>query len=892
MKRSYFKNILYLLTIFIVNPLFATHYRAGEITYKQITLLTYEITAITYTDPTNKSADRPEMEILFGDGKSEIVKRSNGNGEMVNSKPASNLIQKNIYITTHTYPGPYGYIISLTDQNRIKGIININGGESVNIPFYVESFLQITAGIGFNQSPVLKLPPIDVGCIFRTFKHNPAAYDPDGDSLAFTLISPKSGVGVDVPGFVIPAFTDSFSLAVNDGQVTWTNPKIKGPYNLAIKISEFRKGILIGYVVRDMQVFIDQCFNKPPLINKVADTCIAANQLLKYTLFAKDSDVGQIITINKYGGPFDYPISPATITPDPAIGPYTGVSTLFRWEPSCNAIRYEKHQAIFRATDDDPTNPMSDIMFWNIKVVGPAPKNVQIKLESNGFKLSWNRDSCNLAFGYKIYRKIDSSYWKHGPCETGVPSNIRYVLFDTTQGVNNNSYFDNENGRGISPLIRYCYLITSWYPSRTENGTIIQGESVESYASEEVCNIILRTKPIITNVSVEKTSVDKGKIFVKWIRPNLLDSNQFPAPYQVQLQRSLFLGSKYADVGIPFNYATFSDIKDEQVIDSNLNTLDNQYYYKVIFSATKPNLIPVEESIAASSVRLSILSNNRSLLLKWKVSVPWQNYLTTIYKKNALNTYDSIGNSTTNQFWDTGLYNGFNYCYYLKTTGNYNLNYYPNILYNNSQEACAAPKDTIRPCTPLLNIETPCNSFNIFKITLNWVYPDSCEKDVTRFKIYWRKNMKEKWSLIDSVPWGVNTYSDVRESLKFSIAGCYSVIAVDSFDNPSYFANSKCIDNCPYYVIPNIFTPNNDMHNDLLNPFPYRFIDKIDINIYNRWGLIVFQTNDIDINWNGKDQKTGIECTEGVYYYICDVYESYLDGSKKRTLRGSLQLIR
>ncbi|MBC7382898.1 MAG: gliding motility-associated C-terminal domain-containing protein [Bacteroidia bacterium] len=873
-------------------PLYATHYRAGEITYKQINLNTYEITATTYTDPTNISADRAEIELFFGDGKSAVVARSNGSGEMVNLDPA-NLIKKNIYTTTHTYPGGSKYLISLADPNRIAGIRNINNGESVNIPFYIESLLVISS-LGFNQSPILLLPPIDVGCRYKIFKHNPAASDPDGDSLAFTIIAPKSSIGKEVPSFTIPAFSDSFSLAVNDGQVTWTTPITNGPYNFAILIREYRLGTLIGYVVRDMQVYINnECNNLPPLFTPVKDTCILANQMMQYTIHATDTNQGQLVTIRKYGGPFVQINSPATINPDPAIGPYTGVSTIFRWTPSCNAIRFRKHQAVFRATDNHPTNSLSDIMFWNIKVVGPAPKNVRILQDSNGFLLSWKKDICNLAFGYKIYRKVDSSYWKHGACEVGVSPVSGYVLYDTTQGVDNTSYFDNEAGKGISPLIKYCYLITSFYPPRTENGTIIISDATEGYASDEVCDIILRTKPVITNVSVESTSATVGKIYVKWLRPIVLDSNQNKPPYRMQLQRSLSAGSGYSNTGPDYNYASYSELSDEQYLDSNLNTLDKQYFYKVIFLVTKNGkLVPVEESILASSVRLIISSTNRTLIIKWNVNVPWKNFQTIVFRKNASGIFDSVGNTYTNIYKDTGLYNGFQYCYYLQTIGNYNLQFYPFLLYNKSQEACGFPKDTIRPCAPVLAIDTPCNSFSNFKIALKWMYPPTCDKDVIKYRILWRKNPKDKWIQIDSVPLGVNNYIDAREILKFSIAGCYTVIAVDSFNNESYTTNARCIDNCPYYLIPNVFTPDNDGLNDLLNPFPYRFIDKIDITIYNRWGMQVFHTNEIDINWNGKDQKSGVECLEGVYYYICDVFESYLDGTRKRTLKGSVQLIR
>ena len=62
--------------------------------------------------------------------------------------------------------------------------------------------------------------------------------------------------------------------------------------------------------------------------------------------------------------------------------------------------------------------------------------------------------------------------------------------------------------------------------------------------------------------------------------------------------------------------------------------------------------------------------------------------------------------------------------------------------------------------------------------------------------------------------------------------------------------------------------------------------------IYNRWGGDVYKTTDIDINWNGDDQRSGRPCPEGIYYYICTVKETYLDGVRTRVLKGTVQIIR
>ncbi len=291
-------------------------------------------------------------------------------------------------------------------------------------------------------------------------------------------------------------------------------------------------------------------------------------------------------------------------------------------------------------------------------------------------------------------------------------------------------------------------------------------------------------------------------------------------------------------------------------------------------------------------MRLGIAASNRSLLLKWNATVPWINTESVIYRKNALQVFEAIGVSTTSQFWDTGLYNGVSYCYYVETKGHYDQNFYPPVLLNKSQQLCGTPVDTMRPCPPVLYVETPCNQISETDVKLNWGYPDSCTHDVIYYKILWRKNSKDNWTTIDSVKAGLGSYKDKRIQLKNSIIGCYAVVAVDSFFNESYAVNMICIDNCPSYTIPNIFTPNNDGKNDLLIPFPYRFIDRIDLTIYNRWGMPVFHTIDPDINWNGNDNGKGEECAEGVYFYICDVFENYLDSIKKRTIRGTITVVR
>jgi gliding motility-associated-like protein len=867
---------------------YASHYRAGEITYKQISGRLFRVTATTYTDPQSSANQFTTTVTLFwGDGKSNVVNR-------LRVDPISINVQRNVYEFDHEYQSDGLFLISLTDPNRVQNIVNINGGFSDNTPFYVESLIRVSSSIGNNQSPVLTVPPIVNGCLDFLYIHNPGAYDPDGDSLAYTLVTPKQATGVDVPNYVDPVASDSFKLDPYTGTLTWAMPVGAGLYNIAIKISEYRNGILVGYVVRDMQIRIETCVNEPPVINKLPTVCVNAGDSVKFDVIATDINI-QVVTIRGYGGPFEVPISKAIISPNPASG-LAIATTRFLWKTDCGHIRFRPYNGVIEAKDNYAV-PMANYETFNIKVVGPAPKNVSVKQIGNGFRITWSKDSCQLANRYKIYRRIDSSFWNPAFCETGIPASVGFTQIGEVKsplfGTTDTSFYDDEHGEGLSPLINYCYRIVAVFPPRSANGDIIFSDPSESYASTEVCDAIIRSKPIITQVSVTTTDLIQGAIKLAWIRPDTLDTAIYIPPYQLVFKHGITSAGPGAFTTFKtISYPGFSTIPDSSIIDTNLNTKLNQYSYKIELRYDSLGVSSfVDVSPTATSVYTSIYCTDNTNILSWKEKVPWVNTLYTVYRKNDLTLlFDSIASGEAHTFRDTGLINNKEYCYYIKSYGNYS--FYDSLLINNSEIICGVPIDTVKPCPPSLTVTPPCNVFNDFANKLSWVQDKTCGDDVISYNIYYKKLLVDEYVKIGSVSNLTFDYTDNREVLKFSIAGCYAIAGVDSFNNESFLYNQVCIDNCPYYEIPNVFSPNSDGKNDLLRPFPYRFIDHISLKIFNRWGLLVFETDDLNINWDGKDIKSGKDCTEGVYFYTCDVYEQYLESLKNNARRGTIQLIR
>ncbi len=68
------------------------------------------------------------------------------------------------------------------------------------------------------------------------------------------------------------------------------------------------------------------------------------------------------------------------------------------------------------------------------------------------------------------------------------------------------------------------------------------------------------------------------------------------------------------------------------------------------------------------------------------------------------------------------------------------------------------------------------------------------------------------------------------------------------------------------YFLPNAFTPNYDDVNDFFKGKGItETLSNFEMNIWNRWGELVFTTNDPNQSWNGKKNNTGKMCKNGVY---------------------------
>ncbi len=70
----------------------------------------------------------------------------------------------------------------------------------------------------------------------------------------------------------------------------------------------------------------------------------------------------------------------------------------------------------------------------------------------------------------------------------------------------------------------------------------------------------------------------------------------------------------------------------------------------------------------------------------------------------------------------------------------------------------------------------------------------------------------------------------------------------------------------PVLVIGNIFTPNNDGYNDTFIPISSGKVQSMTTIITNRWGNLVYETTDLEINWDGTT-KNNEKAPDGVYFW-------------------------
>jgi hypothetical protein len=963
-------NIVFILFLMLVSvSTYATHLRAGEITAERVlcTARTFRITVTVYTN-TNTTA-------RFG-GADDWLEFGDGNRILVAERP--NIPRPDLglnmgiasYTIEYTYSGDQEYIISYSEPNRNEGVVNMD--QSINTKFYIETRISIDPFFGCNNTPQLRIPPIDNACKGVMWTHNPGAFDPDlTDSLSYELVIPFQRRNTPVTNYRDPTNSvfyvgpynssneegngpPTFKIHPTEGTLTWDAPGMAGPYNIAFIVREWRKinGVWmnISFVRRDMQIIVEDCQNNRPDLIVPKDICVEAGSIIDEKIIGTDPD-GDPVRIEAYSQIFELAPaeSPATYSPNDAQFRPQPIESQFHWNTSCLHVREQPYQVVFKITDQSPTgSKLVTFKTWFIRVVGPKPvlETAQVNPLTREATLSWDSYACQNAQTIQVWRRVDSFPFSPDSCQTGMPDDPGYQLIASLPVKDGNnipitSYRDTNNGVGLATGAQYCYRLLALFPLP---------KGGESYVSNEVCiDPIDVDEPVITNVSITKTAdAPNGEIFIRWTRPFEIDKTKYPELLGYKVLRAEGFNSNVNLTDVT-GAGTILSEGDTVFTDIGSNTKDKKYNFRIVLYSGNQ---PIDTSDIASTVRLEALSEVGRITLNWDAVVPWSNRVLTepndhdVYKgpegsqENNLVLIQRVDPITAGlRYDDNTVQVGQKYCYRVMTRGAYGNPLIEEPLENFSQILCAEPNDEERPCAPTLIVNvtdcqkfiasTECNAAT-FENVLRWNNVNTdCANDVVGYKVY-RASHKDgpfEW-LSYAGEQGDGIISDTsfidkgpgEEGLS-SMAYCYRVSAVDRSNNESEWSESACNDNCPYYELPNVFTPNdpNECNSTFSawRPLEYyrmpgeegfwkcgivdrkcaRFVKSVRLTILNRWGKEVYKYKSggertIYIDWDGRTED-GTELASGIYYYSAEVKFNMIEPSKQiQIFKGWVHLIR
>ena len=959
------RQIVIFLLLFFVNTIdsLATHIRAGEITATVIDCQSfrYRFTVLGYTD-TGSDVRFGGGELDFGDG-SPV--RNFKFSDFKFQKQLSDDVAVSVFTVDHSFPGAGTYVISFREFNRNEGVVNIEN--SIQTPFYIETSIQIDPFLGCNETVQLSIPPIDKAGVGVKFVHNPGAFDPDGDSLSYELVINRMQrdlfgtngqvnfgyvngykqpndpfFGGTVEGTDDPA---TYEMDPITGDLVWNSPGLKGEYNVAFRVHEWRffdqnqEWIHQGYVTRDMQILVEDTENNPPEIQAPLDTCVQANVLLNSVITATDPD-GDPVTLEAYGEVFN------TLIGNKAEVKLSGTPLTpqldFSWLPTCEQVRLKPYEVRLKAIDNPVSvngiKPISLSSFetWNVRVVAPSPELISAESTSNkSIKVKWNKYGETFNCGgrtsdlkVQVYRRVGGFDFMPDNCDLGIPEDSGYELIDEV--TDSGEYIDADDN--LIHGVNYCYRIVA---------VLTDQKGGMSYSSNEECVVFEsdeteKTASIITHVDVVKTDDEKGQIMVKWLKPFGFDTLKYHPPFSYDVYRGE-VNSSLEDM------KKIANVTNERIIDSVLNTKYKQYKYYI--KARDANDSIFENSRVSESLRLDLTLSPTTMDLTWKANTTWSNKVQKypfhyIYRNNmdVLDPDRMILVDSVNVLQNGFKYKDTNgpfalrkkYCYYVQSQGSYdNSPAIPEPLLNRSQIICAQPDDGKPPCVPTkLSIDLadqeqckaivssfPCESGNYFK-NLNWESKQevSCDQDIKEYEIYFSPFDDYKFDLLATV----QEPNYLHDGLN-SLAGCYYIQAIDRSGNRSEPSDTICMENCPYFELPNVFTPNLDGKNDSFRPFGIgsttndndlsrcpRFVKSFDFTLYDQNGIVIYslsrdesefsglgqELKDVHVNWTGENNK-GIKMPAGVYYYFIEVtFHGLSREGEKNKYKGWVYLLK
>lgn len=509
----------------------------------------------------------------------------------------------------------------------------------------------------------------------------------------------------------------------------------------------------------------------------------------------------------------------------------------------------------------------------------------------NGVYIANNAPGCNDTIEIKTFPNVNCCKEKYTLIKDTICSS-EHVVFNNQNYSTDGTYYDTIANNGIDSIIilqlkvynkSYHIINTNLCIGQSftlSNGKVITSDGVYNDTLRTIfgCDSIIEYRlNFLNNITTnQNATVCKGKTYTL-PKGNVVSTS---GTYGDILQASsgcdsIVITNLSFTNPTPFiNNVTICHGKTFALPNGNIVSISGTYYDTIRAASTCDSIVITNLTINPylQSSQISSVCLGKSFILPGGRSVNQSGIYKDTIKNN--NGCDSI--IITNLFITNPIpfINTVSIC----DGQSYTL---PN---GNKVSIAGIYKDTIKQTNTCDSVViTNLSVFpNIFTVSLNTT--DTIEVgNSIELQPFYSNGVPYNWS------WTPNT--------NLSCVDCEIPIA-SPVQTTRYIVNSKSTDGCEdtaqtvivvrqtNVYVPQAFTPNNDGINDALEVFTSnpKFFN---LKIYNRWGELVFESNNVNNKWNGSYK--GENCPQDSYSYILDVIQL---NDKSYHKQGSILLLR
>jgi hypothetical protein len=326
-----------ILGLGLTNYASASHMMGGQITVEHVSGMDYRVVYTAYRDMTGiPIAQVASISFVDSVSGTSFIVPIHYDSLVTVLVPG---VEEYVYDSIVTFPNAGTWYISYEECCRNAAILNMSSPASESHHFYSIVLIDST-----NSTPVFLNPPIVMAQENVPFYYNPLPFDFDGDSIAWSLDVPLSSNGVPVAGYVLPS-SDSlvpFNMDPLTGEITFL-PNLLGHFQVSVRVKEYRNGIQIGEITRDMQLIVVQSLNVPAVLMISSNSApfngktytIAPNAAFSMTVSIFDQD-NQGLTLAGRGEAFSLASNPAMLS---VVNGASSATATVSWSPNSTQAR-------------------------------------------------------------------------------------------------------------------------------------------------------------------------------------------------------------------------------------------------------------------------------------------------------------------------------------------------------------------------------------------------------------------------------------------------------------------------------------------------------------------------------------------------------------------------